>query len=373
MESVIQPAATASATDTGLPMKVEFFVTGTDQDCGIATYTTTLENALPVDHARTPLKLRSLDILHYVVQSVRAGLTDADVVHVQHEYDIYGPKSIASWLVFPLLWMLTTLRGRQLVVTYHSAWGEETVDPPLARLKWAYLWLNNRLLAAVTDHAIFLSEDTRETFERTAPLASVEVLPHGVPTDLHPMSQEEAKRDLGVDPDRPLVAEPGFVRPQKGYHLFVDVAERVDDTTFLIGGGIHEGNYEEYMADLCDRCGDEVGITGVLDDDEFHALFNAMDIALLPYETVTQSGILNWCLAYEVPVVGTDVEQFSELHAEHGFPVVFPQDDPDAGATAVRDLLDDPELVQEAMRRYRDRHGMDAVASAHAEIYRSLV
>lgn len=369
----MQPAATASATVTGLPMKVEFFVTGSEQDCGIATYTTTLENALSVDHARTPLKLRSLDVLHYVVQSVRAGFTDADVVHVQHEYDIYGPKSLASWLVFPLLWLLTTLRGRPLVVTYHSAWGEETVDPPLERLKWAYLWLNNRLLAGVTDHAIFLSEDTRETFERTAPLSSVDVLPHGVPTDLHPMPQADAKRELGVDPDRPLVAEPGFVRPQKGYHLFVDVAQRVDDATFLIGGGIHEGTYEDYMADLREQCGDEVGITGVLDDEEFHALFNAMDVALLPYETVTQSGILNWCLAYEVPVAGTDVEQFGDLHAEHGFPVVFPQDDPEAGAAAVRDLLDDPTPVLNAMRRYRDQHGMDTVASAHAELYRLLV
>jgi len=354
-------------------MKVEFFVTGSEQDCGIATYTTTLENALSVEYARTPLKLRSLDVFHYVVQSVRAGLTDADVVHVQHEYDIYGPKSIASWLVFPLLWLLTTLRGRPLVVTFHSAWGEETVAPPVESVKWAYLWLNNRLLTAVTDHAIFLSEDTREVFERTAPLSSVEVLPHGVPTDLHPMPQADAKRELGVSPNRPLVAEPGFVRPQKGYHLFVDVAERVDDVTFLVGGGIHEGTYEDYLADLRERCDDRVGITGVLDDEAFHALFNAMDVALLPYETVTQSGILNWCLAYEVPVVGTNVEQFADLQDDHGFPVVFPQDDPDAGAVAVRELLDDPTPVLKTMRRYRDQHGMDAVASAHADLYRSLV
>ncbi|PSQ24533.1 hypothetical protein BRD04_01300 [Halobacteriales archaeon QS_9_67_17] len=187
------------------------------------------------------------------------------------------------------------------------------------------------------------------------------------------MPQADAKRELGISPNRPLVAEPGFVRPQKGYHLFVDVAERVDDVTFLVGGGIHEGTYEDYLMDLRERCGDRVGITGVLDDEAFHALFNAMDVALLPYETVTQSGILNWCLAYEVPVVGTDVEQFADLQDDYGFPVVFPQGDPNAGAVAVRELLDDPTSILEAMRRYRDQHGMDAVASAHADLYRSLV
>lgn len=354
-------------------MKVEFLATGTDQECGIATYTTTLARALDVDTDRTPLKLRSLDVLHYLIRAVQAGLTDADVIHVQHEYDIYGPKSVASWVVFPVLWLLARLRGRPVVTTFHSAWTSETVDPPLVGLKWAYLRLNNRMLAAVTDVAVFLSPETREAFEETTPLSDVEVLAHGVPTDLHPMESAAARHHLGLESDGPVVAEPGFVRPQKGYHLFLDIAERVDEASFVVAGGIQEGEYAEYMADLEERCGEDVVITGVLDDQAFHAAFSAMDVALLPYETVTQSGILNWCLAYEVPVVATDVEEFRELHTAHGFPAVFPRDDPDAGAEAVRSVLVDPAPVLAAMRAYRDDHGMDEVAAAHADLYRRAV
>lgn len=354
-------------------MKVEFLATGPEQECGIATYTTTLETALDVAHARTPLKLRTLDVPHYVLAAVRAGLTDADVVHVQHEYGIYGPMSLASWFLFPVLWLLTRLRDRPLVITFHSAWHEGTVEPPLLGLKLAYLRANNLLLAAVADHAVFLSEETREEFEESADLDSVEVMEHGVPTDVRPMPAEEAKRLLGVPTDRPLVAEPGFVRPQKGYHRFLDIAERVPEATFLIAGGTHGDAYTEYLDELRERAGDSVEITGVLDDDRFHALFNALDAALLPYDTVTQSGVLNWCLAYDVPVVGTDTEQFAALAAEHGFPAVFPADDPEAGAAAVREALAEPDALREAMARYREEHDMGAVASRHEALYRRLV
>lgn len=354
-------------------MKVELFATGPNQDCGIATYTRTLEDALDIDYHRTPLRLRSLNVFHYVRQSVRAGMTDSDIIHVQHEYDIYGPKSIASWFVFPTLWIISTLRGRPLVITFHSAWGEETVEPPLVGLKWAYLRLNNWMLAHVVDYAIFLSEDTRKTFEETASLSSVEVIAHGVPTDIHPTAREEACSRLGLDTDRDIVAEPGFVRPQKGYHTFLDIAERVPEATFVIGGGTHEDEYEEYMAEVRSRCGDDIVVTGVLDDEEFHALFNAMDLAVLPYESVTQSGILNWCIAYEVPVLGTDVDRFQELAAEYGFPAVFPIDNPDSGAERARTVLDDPHPVLEAMRDYRNDHGMGDIAATHADIYHQLL
>lgn len=354
-------------------MKVEFLVTGRDQECGIATYTTTLARALAVESHRTPLKLRSLNLVHYLRRAVQAGLTDAEVIHLQHEYDIYGPKSVASWIALPVVWLLARVRGRPIVTTLHSAWTRETVGPPLLGLKMVYLRLNNRMIAAVTDHAIFLSAETRDAFEQTASLANVTVVGHGVPTDLHPVPQEEAKRRFGIDPDRPLVAEPGFVRPQKGYHLFLDVAEHVDDAAFLIAGGIQEGEYADYLANIETRAGDDVAITGVLEDEKFHAAFSAMDVALLPYETVTQSGILNWCLAYEVPVVGTDIEEFRELNETYGFPAVFEADDPQAGAEAVRSILDNPEPLLAAMRAYRDDHGMDEVAAAHVDLYQSVV
>jgi glycosyltransferase involved in cell wall biosynthesis len=355
-------------------MKVEFVATGDTEDCGIATYTSSLESALDVSTERTPVKLRSPNVLHYVRQAIDALRSDADVVHVQHEYGIFGPLSIASWFVLSILGLGTWLSGRPVVVTVHTAWNEETVDPPLYWLKRHYVTLNNRLIARVADHLVFLSEDTRDLFATTVDLAEerVSVLPHGVQADLEPMDDSVAKQRIGVDPDADLVVEPGFVRPQKGYETLLEIAEYLPETTVLIGGGAQTEEYADYVDALRERAPDNVEITGVLDDDAFHALFNAMDVAVLPYETVSQSGILNWCIAYEVPTVASDLEHFRELRAEHGFPRLFDLDEPADGAEAVGDLLVDPDTQIGMMKTYKTAHGMDRIAERHREIYRSL-
>lgn len=353
-------------------MQVAFVSTGEDQNCGIATYTSSLQAALNVVSTRIPLRLRSPNVFHYARQGFRAGRTDADVIHIQHEYGIFGPKSIASWAFFLALFVATTGRQVPVVTTFHSAWSAKTISRPLRRFKEVYVRLNNRLLAAVTDYALFLSEETQETFEQTARVPQTKVLSHGVQTDVQTMDQREAKLQFGCDPDVPLVVEPGFVRPQKGYECFLDVAKRVDRASFLIGGGPQAGNYLDYFDRLKEQADGAAGVTGVLDDEDFHALFNAMDLALLPYETVTQSGIVNWCLAYEVPVVATDLDRFRELNESYGFPALFPEGDTEAAAEVVRHVLSDPEDVDDAMRSYRDEHSMQNVANCHREIYESL-
>jgi len=204
-------------------------------------------------------------------------------------------------------------------------------------------------------------------------LETVEVLPHGVQTDVRPMPQAEAKRQFDCDPDELLVTEPGYVRPEKGYDRFLDIADRVDDARFLVGGGPQGDNHPEYFEGLRDRCSEAgVRVTGVLDEDDFHALFNAMDLALLPYDAVSQSGIVNWCLAYEVPIVATDLERFRTLESEFGFPRTFPADDADAGASAVQQVLNDSHRVLKAMRDYREENAMDAIAERHEEVYRAV-
>lgn len=369
---MIQDDTTASWQGEDAVTRVAFLATGTDQNCGIATYTAEIRRALDVPSELIPLRLGALAPLHYLRAGWKAARTDADVLHVQHEYGIYGPKSVMSWLLFGVLWLATRFRDLPVVVTFHSAWNSGTIDPPLYTLKRLYVALNNHLLAATLDHAIFLSDGTRDAFIESVPLDDCTVVSHGVQTETHPMPATEAKAEFGYDADKTLVVEPGYVRPQKGYERFIEIAEAMPDTAFLIGGGPKDESDEAYADEIRRKSPDNVRMTGVLDEDRFHALFNAMDVAVLPYDVVTQSGIVNWCVAYEVPMVATDLERFRTLEDEYGFPRVFPADDATTGADAIRDVLADPEPIVEAMTTYRNEHGMDAVADTHEKIYRQL-
>ncbi|MFB6176232.1 MAG: glycosyltransferase [Halobaculum sp.] len=342
-----------------------------DGSCGIGTYTGELLDEFPSEVTVTwvTVPLRSPNPLPYLVASIRAGLTDDPTIHVQHEYGIYGPKSLWSWLFFPVLLVLANLRGRRVVVTFHSAWNDETIGPPLVRLKRLYVAANNRLLAATADHAVFLSDNAADAFQRSVSLRSVETIPHGVQVETRSLSKSEARRQLGYESEEPLVVLPGYIRPEKGCDAFVAVAERFD-TPFVLAGGCQDA--PDYCESLAASAPDNVAITGHLDEDAFHAAFVAADVVLLPYREVTQSGVFNWCVAYGVPVVGSDTPYFRSLADEWGCVEVVETSDPDAAADRIRSLLTDDErrdALRDGMADYRTAASMANVGRRHVEIY----
>ncbi|MFD1571407.1 glycosyltransferase [Halorubrum laminariae] len=350
-------------------MKVTFVSTPRNEDCGIAKYTTSLENSIPGETSRTSVDLGSANILHYIRKTFGLAFTDSDVIHVQHEYGIFGPKSIASWFVFPLLWIISRIRGVPVVMTFHTAWGRETISPPLMELKVFYVTLNNKMLAFVADHSLFLSEETKEIFESSASLESAEVIPHGVQTEVHPMNQEEAKELLGFNPDEPLVAEPGYIRPEKGNDFMVEVAKQIPDRTIVLGGGIQSESERWYLEEIQEEAPDNLQITGVLDDEEFHAFFNAIDVAVLPYEQMSQSGIVNWCVAYDVPMVASDIHRFKNLEEGEGIVKTFSQGDADAATTVIENVLQNDGELKDMLEEYRTNRTMDEVGKKHMQVY----
>lgn len=340
-------------------MKIEYFTTSSKEDCGIADYTDVLIDSIEQDTHKTGVKLRSLDILDYVKQTLKVG--SGDIIHVQHEYGIFGPKSITSWVVFPLLWLVSTFRGVPVVMTLHTAWGPDAISPPLYRVKNAYIRLNNMMLKCVGDRFIFLTEEEMETFG--APGEKSVVMPHGVPTETQPLPQQEAKERLGyVGED--LVIEIGYVRPEKGQKGFAELSEYID-ATCVIAGGPQNPRGEEYLKNISG-----VEVTGVLNEEEFHLYLNAADLVVLPYEVVSQSGILNWCAAYGIPVVANRIEGFEKLNEQYGYPLLFDTEKPREAARIVEETLD--KNYQETINKYRKGNGMNKVAESHYKIYNDL-
>lgn len=352
-------------------MKVQIIATGRDEDCGIATYTTSLEDELDVETERTPVRLRSWNILHYVQKAIEAGREDSDVIHLQHEYGIFGPKSAASWVFLPIIHLIAAIRGIPIVVTLHTAWNEETIDTPLFALKSLYVHLNNRLIAAIADHLIFLSENAREKFEADIVHPSVTVMPHGVQTDVRDIP--DAKDWFGYEENDALVVEPGYVRPQKGYKTLLTVAEALPEVKFLIAGGTQDESHEAYAQHIQEESPPNVSMTGVLDDDLFHAAFAAADLVFLPYESVTQSGILNWCIAYKCPVLASDKAYFRNIAGECEGVQVFGT--VEKAISAVRSISTDTDkraMMAQGMCDYGKTNSMAEVANEHQEIYKHL-
>lgn len=356
---------------------VTFVSTPNDGTCGIGTYMGTLLTGLDsdVDVLHVTVPLGSWNPISYLLGAMEAGTAESNVIHVQHEYGIFGPKSLMSWLFFPLLYLVCWLRGKEVVVTLHSAWNDETIGPPFVSLKRVYVRFNNALIATVADHAVFLSENCKDRFLESASVSSYEVLAHGVQTETVDMDPAIAKERFGYDPDDIVVVEPGYVRPEKGYETFLNVADRLDDYKFLVAGGSQTDENDEYVAELSQKATENVRITGTLEDSGFHEAFIAADVILLPYREVTQSGVFNWCVAYGLPVVASDEEYFRNLHDEWDCVALFESGDADHAEATVRRLVadrDERNRLVGNMEAYRSAQSMDAVADDHVKIYHRL-
>jgi glycosyltransferase involved in cell wall biosynthesis len=116
-----------------------------------------------------------------------------------------------------------------------------------------------------------------------------------------------------------------------------------------------------------------------VNDGELAAVFERADVVVLPYkrtERFDQSGVLATALAFGKPVVMTDIGGFGEV-ANTGAGVLVPADDPQALATELQRLLEDPvereRLAHAAREAAATTYSWDTAARQTVELYRNLL
>jgi len=355
---------------------------------GISNYTDDLAEHLEESASvrRIDFDSESYDPIQFLSAAIRAGWTDDDVVHVQHEYGLFGPLALMTWVFFPVLFVLARSNRTSVVVTLHEAIDEAAINRPLVGLKRRYIRLMNRLLAAA-DAVVFLSPYAERRFlDGTNRQVNHHVrIPHGVNTRSAPsVPADRAKARFGYDAEDILIAEPGYIAPRKGSHVLLALAERLPECEFLLAGGPKPSQEDRaYVDRITASAPPNLQVTGRLENNRFHAVFSAADLVVLPYREVdtkgiinriSQSGILNRCMAHGVPVLAADYPYFRGLEAEWGCVKVV-AGDADAMAARVRTLLEDDrerESIASAARAYAEDHRFERVARDHIELYESV-
>jgi len=362
------------------PKGITMVTTPGDGSCGIGTYTRDLiEGMETADAEVVEIPQDDRSIPSFLRLAVRAARGSGDVIHVQHEYGLFrreGSKypGVLGLVFFPVLFVAGALRSKDIVLTMHSVLDFDPDEAPFSvRL---YLLLMHKLLALCTAHLIFLAPDCASRFRDSIALGGEEhsLLSHGVNTDVTPdMSQAEAKRRFGYDPDDTVVAIPGFMRPPKGHDIFIEVASKLPEYEFLIAGGARpKGEDFEFAEQIESEAPDNVTVTGVLDDDDYWAALKAPDLAVLPYRVVSQSGTFNACATQELPVLASDAEYFARIEETWGSPETVDVSDTDEVAERVRQLLEDDSRrtrLAENMARYKRANSFEQVGADHREIY----
>ena len=379
-------------TDDRLP-PVTLVATYPPRQCGIATYTRDLRDALTrlapneadapavvaLDRgsgdpaAYPPEVIRRLpraDIAAY--RRVAQELNDRGtrVVSVQHEFGIFGGPAGRHVLE------LTDALRTPVVTTLHTVLSQPT---PLPRTIVDVLIRRSARVVVLSRRA------RRLLIERYgAPPDRVVVVPHGVPP-LAAMNRTQARQRLGL-PDAPLILSFGLLGPGKRLELVVEslpaILRRVPNVRFVILGATHPEvrrrygeRYRESLVGLARRRGVARHVELIdrfADLDELGAWLQATDVFVTPYANAEQaaSGTLAYAVAAGRACVSTPYEYACELLADDRGALV-PFNDPGALSEEISQLLVDDDrrhAMGERARRYGEQMSWDAVARQYRAI-----
>ena len=270
-----------------------------------------------------------------------------DAIHIHWPETIWRPTPAAAGTLKRIVGLLSFLRlaGR---LGIKRVWTVHNIVPHEARTGVDFL--GSLALARSADLLICHSEETAEAVRRRyRPRGSIVVMHHGNFAGVYPQPRprEMVLRDIGLDPNRPVVACLGEQRPYKGLDVARAAFERLGGAVQLIVAGQPHAEMPPILADL--RSTDAVVLNRRVSDQEFADITSAADIVWLPYHHVTGSSVILASLTLGTAVVASDLPFFREVLEQEG-PAgrLAPAGDAAAVAVATMALLQIPRDARRA-------------------------
>ena len=349
------------------------------RQCGIATFTTDLCEAIAAEYSATTcialpvndqeagydypprvrfeLTERDIDSYHRAADFLNTN--NVDLVSLQFEYGIFGGRAGSHVLA-----LLRELR-MPVVTTLHTILREPDAD-------------QRRVLeevAALSDRLVVMSKRGAEFLEKIYGVAreKIDLIPHGIP-DL-PFADPSFHKDLFGVEGKIVLLSFGLLSPNKGIENVITalpaVLARHPNVVYMVVGATHphvkRSDGETYRLSL-QRMAREKGVEGqVIFHNRFVSLeelvkfIGAADIYITPYLNPAQitSGTLAYTVGAGKAVISTPYWHAEEMLAEERG-ALMPFRDPEALARLVIDLLDN-EGKRHAMRKRAYLYGRQMI------------
>ena len=367
--------------------RVAFIGNSLPRRCGIATFTTDLQQAIAAsrDVADTAIVAMNDGICVYdYPATVRLQIHDGepeqyqraarflnagqfDVVCLQHEFGIFGGEAGAH--ILGLLANLTV----PLVTTLHTVLAAPT--PAQRRVL--------RKIADLSATVVVMAEKGRQLLNTGYDIAphKIEVIPHGIP-DCAYAEPDAAKRRHGFE-NKAVILTFGLLSPNKGVENVIEampaILESRPDAVYVVLGATHpnlvrrEG--EVYRTSLQARAA-ALGIAAhvlfldrFVDQATLVDFISMCDVYVTPYlnESQMTSGTLAYSFGVGKAVVSTPYWHARELLAD-GRGVLVPFADSRAIGTAIAALLTD-DVRRNALRKEAYSHSRSMTWQRCAERY----
>jgi glycosyltransferase involved in cell wall biosynthesis len=277
--------------------------------------------------------------------SVARERSEIDVLHVHHEYFLFG--GTLSAVLFPFLLCLLKLLGKPVLVTLHGVISLSVVDKEFLRdnmvggspfaLRLGFFVLTT-LIAHFADVLVVHKEFFRRALvcEYGISKDKVWVIPHGVEKPSEAIGDDKAKEALGVGGKKVLLFF-GYIAGYKGVELLIDAFDflkKDEDFVLFVAGGMHprlkdKPKYQEYLCELKERArkvSDRIIFTGFVPEKMISIYFSAADLVIFPYKVVmSSSGPFALAVSYKKTGIASDIPASREILPSQA---LFDKDDP---------------------------------------------
>jgi glycosyltransferase involved in cell wall biosynthesis len=357
-------------------------VSSWDKKCGIATYSAFLAEELRKRSKVYVTVLPDKPALnpYFLMLGYKVGRSQ-DLVHVQFEYGIFpglkiGKKTLTAFASL-LFYTGLSLGNRRGITTMHEPRKTATAG---SKGGLFFTKLLDKVIFGVSDLIIAHTFESKELLEKLGvPPAKLCVIPHGSFEKRKFLEKNECKRKLGLE-GKTVMTILGFVTPKKGHDLVIPLLQQIDaNVQLVVAGGPQtdaDAEFLEKLKGLVEQyhCSDRVTFTGYLPD--LSLILNATDLAVLPYRSVTDSGVLHLLVSYRVPTIASDLKAFKEVYQEYACLQLFRSEDQEDLLAKIQSLLSNQDIKRTLEAKCEDMWNAtkwSTIAQRHIEVYREVL
>ena len=294
-----------------------------------------------------------------------------DIVHIQHEFPLYGElEGIAA---LELIYRIKST-ATPVIATMHTVEKE-----PTFRQKLIVNTMCRELDGIIVHEESHV--DLLKSLYNTDP-GKIFMIPHGARV-MDPIPG--ARKKIGMPEKKKIILVAGYFRPTKGFNRIVEIfpriAEKVPDARLLISCKLRLLEFNTYRETLLEKVEnspvkDRIQVfQGQFPQKTFDTILSASDLMVFPYFMGAQSGMMAHAMTFGKPVVSSDLPAFVDIleKSEAGFYAKTDDEFVDKIVSILTDQKIFRRLSENGQRYVTEKISWDIAADKTIKVYEKFV
>jgi len=287
------------------------------------------------------------------------------IIHIQWVY------------VFPFDWLMKFYVNLSKKLGYKIVWSIHDIHDSALESRFSHkekmLWMYH-----AADYKFIHYKSNIELLKKQLGVepTDIEVVYHPLFDESYPnhVTQKEARRLLGIPENKKVLLLFGKIAKYKGVDLFAKALRNLNGNYYgLIVGRKWDKNL---IKDVKER---DIRNLKIIDeyipDEEVQHYFNACDVVVAPYISITTSGVVLLAFSFRKPVITTNLGGMPEVVVNGKTGLLIPSNDAEALVTAIKKIftMDYQKMGENAYKLASEKFTWEKLAEQTIKIYEKVL